>query len=145
MVLDVGSGAGFPGMVIALQLAELPGAVVHCIESDKRKSAFLSQVARATGAPVFVHPNRIDSIDRRFVGPVDAVTARGLAPLPQVIKFATVWIGDGACGVFLCGRSVHKQVRGMNGASNFEIETFPSRVDADARIVRVRNTNQANQ
>ena len=143
--LDFGSGAGFPGIVIAIQLAGRPGAVVHCIESDRRKSAFLRRVVRATGAPVFVHSARIESIDPKFMGPVDAVTARGLGPLPQVIELANVWIGDGALGIFPCGRSASEQVRALTEASKFEIETFPSRLDADARIVRVRSATQAQQ
>ena len=79
--VDLGSGAGFPGIVIAIQLSEFPGAAVHCIESDKRKAAFLRQVARETGAPALVHANRIELIDPNSISPVDAVTARGSRPL----------------------------------------------------------------
>ena len=54
--VDMGSGAGFPGLVIAIQLADVPGAIVHCIESDRRKCAFLREAARATGAAAAIHP-----------------------------------------------------------------------------------------
>ena len=53
--IDMGSGAGFPGLVIAIQLADVPGAVVHCIESDQRKCAFLREAVRATGAAATIH------------------------------------------------------------------------------------------
>src|SRR5271166_7033365 len=61
--VDMGSGAGFPGLVIAIQLAGVPDAVVHCIESSQRKSAFLREAARATGAPAQIHAQRVESVD----------------------------------------------------------------------------------
>ena len=79
--VDMGSGAGFPGMVIAILLKGIEGAEIHCIESDRRKCAFLREVARATGAPRSVHPTRVEAVDARSLLPVDAVTARALAPL----------------------------------------------------------------
>ena len=60
--LDIGSGAGFPGMIVAIQLAGTLGAVVHCVDSDQRRCAFLREAARATGAPAVIHPVRIKSI-----------------------------------------------------------------------------------
>src|SRR5271155_5015438 len=72
--VDMGSGAGFPGLVIAIQLAEVEGAHVHLIESDQRKSAFLREAARATGAPVTVHSSRIQEAGSEITSSVDAVT-----------------------------------------------------------------------
>jgi 16S rRNA (guanine527-N7)-methyltransferase len=142
--VDLGSGAGFPGMVIAIQLAEYPGAVVHCIESNKRKAAFLREVARATAAPALVHVDRIELIDANSLLPVDAVTARGLAPLPRLVEFASVWLANGAIGIFPCGRSTKEQVRGLTQAVKLELESFPSKLDPSAQIVRVRRAMQAN-
>jgi 16S rRNA (guanine527-N7)-methyltransferase len=143
--VDLGSGAGFPGMVIAIKLAESSDAVVHCIESNKRKAAFLRQVARATGAPAVVHANRIEVVDPNSLLPVDAVTARGLAPLPRLVDFANVWLRNGAIGIFPCGRSAEEQVRSMNRALDVEIESFPSVLDPNARIVRVKRATQAHR
>src|SRR5271169_6987192 len=78
--VDMGSGAGFPGLVIAIQLADVPGAIVHCIESDGRKCAFLREAARATGAAAQIHPVRLEAMDPESLGTVDAVTARAFAP-----------------------------------------------------------------
>src|SRR5277367_6578959 len=61
--VDMGSGAGFPGLVIAIQLADVPGAVVHCIESDQRKCAFLREAVRATGAAATIHSERVEAIE----------------------------------------------------------------------------------
>src|SRR5512146_1203098 len=74
--LDMGSGAGFPGLVIAIQLASVEGAIVHCVESNQRKCAFLSEAARLTGAASAIHPARVEAIEPERLGPVDAVTAR---------------------------------------------------------------------
>ena len=141
--VDLGSGAGFPGMVIALQLAERADAVVHCIESDQRKAAFLRQVARATGAPASIHPIRIQSLDLKIIEPVDAITSRALARLPQLVKFANVWLANGAVGVFPCGRSADSSLQTILRAPQFETETFRNRLDPDARIIRIRSATKA--
>ena len=103
--VDMGSGAGFPGLVIAIQLADVPEAKVHCIESDQRKCAFLREAARATGAAAIIHPERVEAIEPESLGPVDAVTARAFAPLPLTLKLARPWMERGAVGVFPRGES----------------------------------------
>lgn len=141
--VDMGSGAGFPGMVIAIQLADVAGARVHCLESDQRKCAFLREVARATGAPAEIHPVRIESIDPASLAPVDAVTARALAPLPRLLEFAKVWIAQGAVGVFPRGRSAEAQLETTPAAQDFAIEFLASKLDPEAAILRVRSASKA--
>jgi len=141
--VDMGSGAGFPGMVIAIQLADVAGARVHCIESDRRKCAFLREVARAAGAPAEIHAARIESIDPQALAPVDAVTARALAPLPRLIEFAKVWIAHGAVGVFPRGRSAEAQLETHPAAPGLAIDLVASKLDPEAAIVRVRSAPKA--
>jgi 16S rRNA (guanine527-N7)-methyltransferase len=141
--VDIGSGAGFPGMVVAIQLADAPGARVHCLESDRRKCAFLREVARATGAPAEIHPVRIESIDPATLAPVDAVTARAFAPLPRLIEFARVWLAQGAVGVFPRGRSAEAQLDITPAASDLAIDIFASKLDPEAAILRVRSAPKA--
>ncbi len=141
--IDLGSGAGFPGMVIAIQLADLADARVHCIESDRRKCAFLRQVARATGAPAEIHAARIESIDPEALAPVDAVTARALAPLPRLVEFAKVWLAQGAVGVFPRGRSAEAQLEALPAAPDLAIDLVASKLDPEAAIVRVRSASKA--
>jgi 16S rRNA (guanine527-N7)-methyltransferase len=141
--VDLGSGAGFPGIVIAIQLADVPGARVHCIESDRRKCAFLREVARAAGAPADVHAARIESIDPAALAPVDAVTARALAPLPRLIEFATVWIAHGAVGVFPRGRSGQAQLGIHPAAPDLAMDLVASKLDPEAAILRVRSASKA--
>ena len=141
--VDMGSGAGFPGLVIAMQLADIEGAAVHCIESDQRKCAFLREVARQTQSPARIHATRLEAIDPKSFGPIDAVTARALAPLPRLVEFAAEWIDNGAVGVFPRGRSASGQIDALPDASRYLVETFPSKLDSTSQIVRIRRGEQA--
>jgi 16S rRNA (guanine527-N7)-methyltransferase len=138
--VDMGSGAGFPGLVIAIQLADVPGAVVHCIESDQRKCAFLREAARLTGAAAIIHPVRVEAIDATSLGAVDAVTARAFAPLPLTLRLARTWIERGAVGVFPRGESARDQVAALPEAHRYAIEAVPSLLDARSAILRVRRS-----
>ncbi|WP_158815944.1 16S rRNA (guanine(527)-N(7))-methyltransferase RsmG [Methylocapsa sp. S129] len=141
--VDLGSGAGFPGMVLAIQLADTPGAQVHLIESDQRKCAFLREVARATGATAQIHAARIESIAPEALMPVDAVTARAFAPLPILLDFAKVWLAGGAVGVFPRGKTTEAQLRDAPNSTGFRFETVSSRIDARAAILIVRGAESA--
>ena len=134
----MGSGAGFPGLVIATQLADVPGAIVHCIESDGRKCAFLREATRATGAAVQIHPVRVEAIDPESLGTVDAVTARAFAPLPLTLKLARPWIERGAIAVFPRGESAKDQIAASPEAWTHAIESLQSVVNPKAAILRIR-------
>jgi len=136
--VDMGSGAGFPGLVIAIQLADVPGAVVHCIESDQRKCAFLREAARVTGAAARIHPKRVEAIEPLSLGGVDAVTARAFAPLPLTLKLARPWLGRGATAVFPRGESARDQLAALPEATAYAIEALPSVVNPKAAILRIR-------
>ncbi len=136
--VDMGSGAGFPGIVIAIQLAGIPGAVVHCIESDQRKCAFLREAVRATGASATIHPERVEAIEPSSLEAVDAVTARAFAPLSPTLKLARPWMERGAVGVFPRGESAKDQLAALSQASANEIEALQSVVNTKASILRVR-------
>jgi 16S rRNA (guanine527-N7)-methyltransferase len=136
--VDMGSGAGFPGLVIAIQLAGVSGAVVHCIESDQRKCAFLREAARATGATAVIHPQRVETIDPESLGAVDAVTARAFAPLLLTVKLARPWMERGAIAVFPRGESAKEQIAALPEAWAYAIETLPSVVNPKAAILRIR-------
>ena len=141
--VDLGSGAGFPGMVLAIQLAGQHGAEVHLVEADRRKCAFLREAARATGAPARVHCARIESIAPDSLTPVDAVTARALAPLPILLDFASVWIIRGAVGVFPRGRTAEAQLRAFPVSPGLRFATVDSRIDPRAAILIVRRNESA--
>ena len=136
--LDLGSGAGFPGLVIAILLRERPGARVHLVESNMRKCAFLADVARATDAPVEIHQNRLESL---IIPPefrsFEVVTARALAPLGKLIGFAKPFFSAGTVGYFLKGRDAPLEVEAAMKVWRFTSTLIPSRTDGDARIVEV--------
>jgi 16S rRNA (guanine527-N7)-methyltransferase len=138
--IDMGSGAGFPGLVIAIQLAGVPGALVHCIESDQRKCAFLREAARATGAAAAIHPLRVEAIEPSSLGPVDAVTARAFAPLPLTLKLARPWLERGATAVFPRGESAREQIAALPETTAYAIEALPSVVNPKASILRMRRS-----
>jgi 16S rRNA (guanine527-N7)-methyltransferase len=108
--MDLGSGGGFPGVVLACVLAEISDATVHLVERNAKKAAFLREALRVTSAPGVVHLAEIrDTVDR-FAGPVDCVTARALAPLNQLIGFAEPLVQKGAKALFLKGQDVEAEL-----------------------------------
>jgi 16S rRNA (guanine527-N7)-methyltransferase len=136
--VDVGTGAGFPGVVVAILLADLHGAVVHCIESDHSKCTFLREIARATSAPAIIYPTRAQSLNQSTLGNVDAVTARALAPLHMSLGIVNKWLALGATGMLAQGRSFEKQLDKKTFRSTFIVDVVPSIVDMDATILRIR-------
>jgi 16S rRNA (guanine527-N7)-methyltransferase len=108
--VDLGSGGGFPGVVLACALAETPGATVHLVERNSKKAAFLREALRITSAPGIVHAAGIEDTVDRIEGPVDCVTARALAPLHLLIGLAQPLVGRGAKALFLKGQDVESEL-----------------------------------
>ncbi len=108
--VDLGSGGGFPGVVLACALAGTPGAMVHLVERNAKKAAFLREALRVTGAPGTVHLSDIKDCVERIEGPIDCVTARALAPLHQLIGFAEPLVRRGATALFLKGQDVEAEL-----------------------------------
>jgi 16S rRNA (guanine527-N7)-methyltransferase len=137
--LDIGSGAGFPGLVLAVMLADREGARMALVESDSRKAAFLGEVARRTGAPVDIRPERIEkAATQAKVGPVDVITARALAPLPRLLELAAPAFSDHTVGLFLKGREVDAEIAAAQERWAFDATLQPSVTDTSGRIVVVR-------
>ena len=108
--VDLDSGGGFPGVVLACALADTQGAMVHLIERNAKKAAFLREALRIADAPGTVHLAEIgDSVDR-IPGSVDCVTARAVAPLHQLIGFAEPLVNRGAKALFLKGQDVEAEL-----------------------------------
>jgi 16S rRNA (guanine527-N7)-methyltransferase len=138
--LDIGSGAGFPGLVIAIQLYGVPGAEVHCVESDKRKCAFLADVVRETGVPAVIHARRIEDLDADSLFPVDAVTARALTALPGILKMTRPYLDRGAVGLFPLGRGASASPGRESGQPSYRFEAISSETSPDTTILRVQRT-----
>lgn len=131
---DMGSGAGFPGMVLAI----LGVREVHLIESDIRKATFLREVSRETATPVTVHDIRVE--DCAIPG-LDVITARALAPLVDLLQHMSklVTADHEAYGVFAKGLQHQEEIDKARKRWNFEVEMFPSETDLSGKILRVTN------
>ncbi|HRK64499.1 MAG TPA: 16S rRNA (guanine(527)-N(7))-methyltransferase RsmG [Terricaulis sp.] len=137
--VDLGSGAGFPGLVIAAFLAGRPGASMHLVESTGKKAAFLRAVAEGAGLPVTVFNERIEAFGAGQ-GPYDVVTARALAPLPRLIPYAKPILDRGAIGLFHKGADLDAELAAANDAllgGAFRADVLESLSDPRGRIVRI--------
>jgi len=133
--VDLGSGAGFPGMVLAICLKDHAEAKVHLIESDQRKAAFLRAVSRETGAAAEIHVGRIENELPLITGPAAGVTARALAPMPQLIEWSRELLLKNVKGVFLKGEDWATELTGSSAADSFQILTLQSRTHSSGRII----------
>ena len=139
-LVDMGSGGGFPGLVLAI----LGVANVHLIESDARKCAFLAEAARAAGLtagqnPV-IHRARLEDIgDLR----VDVVTARACAPLAQLLAYAEPFLHADSICLFLKGARVDEELTEAEKTWRMGVERFPSLSDPSGTILRMKQVARA--
>jgi len=136
--VDLGSGGGFPGIVIACVLADEAGSCVHLIESKGKKAAFLREAVRVTGTPAVVHAVRAEKFGKSCAEPVDAVTARALAPLKTLCDQAFPFISRGAVGLFPKGQDVDVEL--TEAAKYWKLQTsqVPSKTSPEGSIVLIR-------
>jgi 16S rRNA (guanine527-N7)-methyltransferase len=139
--LDLGSGAGFPGLVLAIALADTGGSV-DLVESNARKCAFLRHAARATGAAATIHEGRIEALAPGFVGQAEIVTARALAPLAQLVAWTEPLLKTGTIGLFPKGREVQSELTEAAKSWRLDADLIPSRTDSEAGIVRIRSLTE---
>ena len=132
--LDLGSGGGFPGLVLGIRLAEL-GGHIDLVESNARKCAFLRHAARLTGASATVHNARIEDVVDGFAGKVEAVTARALAPLPLLLDWCKELLRTGVTGVFPKGQHLEAELTAAAKYWKIQATTFPSLTDSAAAIL----------
>jgi 16S rRNA (guanine527-N7)-methyltransferase len=135
---DLGSGGGFPGVVIACALADIPGAHVHLVESSSKKASFLREAVRATGVPATVHARRIEDFVKNAPVPIDVVTARALAPLPKLLVLTYPLLKTGTLGLFPKGQDVARELTEVAKCWKIQASLSPSRTDPKAQVVIVR-------
>ena len=128
--LDLGSGGGMPGLVLAIAT----GRSFGLIEADGRKAAFLREAARETSTQIDIYPIRVETARLR---PADVITARALAPLNSLLHLARPLLADGGICIFPKGRSAAKECGEARMEWDMEIEMFPSFTDASATILRI--------
>ncbi len=135
--LDLGSGGGFPGIVLGCQLANEMGGSIQLVERTGKKAAFLREAARVTATPVRVHAADIVDYVDRLSEPVDCITARALAPLKVLLEFIFPLIQRGSIALLPKGQDVAAELTEASRYWNMDAETLPSLTHPQARIVRV--------
>jgi 16S rRNA (guanine527-N7)-methyltransferase len=136
--VDLGSGGGFPGLMLACALAETPGAHVHLIESNGKKATFLREAVSVTKAPADVHAARLENMVDSLKGRVDAVSARAFSPLKTLLDQSAPLLQAGATGVFPKGQDVEAELTQASKYWTMQSTLTPSRTNPAARIVVVR-------
>jgi 16S rRNA (guanine527-N7)-methyltransferase len=142
--VDLGSGGGFPGIVLACALAETSGAMVHLVERNTKKAAFLREAIRVTASPGTVHLAEIRDIVDRISGPIDCVTARALAPLHQLIGFAEPMMRKGGKSLFLKGQDVETELTEATKYWNIKPQLHSSRTGGHGWIVELDHIERRN-
>ncbi|MCP5075654.1 MAG: 16S rRNA (guanine(527)-N(7))-methyltransferase RsmG [Rhodobacteraceae bacterium] len=137
-VLDLGTGAGLPGIPLALHLAQKSKSFVHLVDSNSKKAAFLQEATRLTEIEAEIYCRRIENIDASQVSPAPSiVVSRALAPLDQLSAWVCPWIERGAVGVFLKGRSVEKELAATDPSRRLVYKVVQSELNSESAIVVV--------
>lgn len=136
--IDMGAGAGFPGLVIALAMMEQgAGGVVELVEPNQRKVAFLREMIRLTGAPARVHAIAIEDADVLRQMDVGVVTARAFANLEKLCDLAQPFVDKGAIALFPKGQDIDVELTMATRYWSIGLQSFPSRTAANSVIVRI--------
>lgn len=136
--IDYGSGAGFPGLVIAA-MTDLD---VHLVESDQRKCAFLREAARVMGIDVTVHARRIEAA---ALPKADLVMSRALAPLKILIDYAEKHLKFGGIGLFLKGNRIHTELTESEKLWHIQYQLIPSLTDPTGYLLKLEDMRRVDQ
>jgi len=136
--LDLGSGAGFPGLVVAILAANQGTLRVHLVESTAKKCAFLAHVAQMTDTTVDIHCNRIEELahSESKLTP-DIISARALAPMPKLLELAAPFFRPVTRGLFLKGRDAEREIEAAKARRQFTYRLHPSLTSNESSIIEV--------
>lgn len=138
--VDIGSGGGLPGIVMAILLRETEAGLIHLVESNGKKAAFLRQALIETGGAGHVHNARIEEAYRE-TGPANVVSARALAPLSTLLALARPWLNTGATALFHKGRDYREEVKAAGDAWRFDLIEHASAVDPTSAVLEIRSAS----
>jgi len=136
--LDLGSGAGFPGLVVGICLAERDGFDLHLVESNGRKVAFLRTVIRETGISARVHESRIEAFSWPGEVAPDVISARALASLTQLCAYAAPFMSEKTVAIFPKGREYESEIKSALHDWNLDLLVRNSVADAQGRLIEIR-------
>ena len=136
--VDLGAGAGFPGLVLAILAKNQDGACIHLVESMTKRCRFLQAVIDALDLPAVVHNVRAESLTLK----VDVVTARACAPMVKLLGYAWPYLRAGATGLFLKGQDVEVELQDAATSWKFQADLIPSISHVDGRIARLKKVSR---
>lgn len=136
VLFDLGSGAGFPGLVLAMKRKDVN---VHLVESDQKKCSFLKTVSRETETPVQIHNLRIEDVSRETIP--DVITARALASLEKLFEYCADWIkaNPEIMLIFPKGGRADEELDVLSKSWKFDCRTCPSKTEENAKILIFSN------
>lgn len=140
--VDLGSGGGFPGMVIAIMLQDKPDARVELVESNRKKTAFLQAVKVQCAPDAVIHSARIEDVVGRIRAP-EIVTARALAALPKLLDMTAPWLEGTTRALFHKGRGYAAEIEESRAKWGFNLIIHESRIDADSVVLDITNLQPA--
>lgn len=136
--IDIGSGGGFPGLVITAVMAEVDKSEVDLVESNQKKAAFLRQVNRQMGSKAKVHCFRIEEVNK-IINTPEIVTARALAAMPLLLELSSPWLLNGATALFHKGREFETELKDCDGLWEFDLIIHESIISSDSVILEISN------
>jgi 16S rRNA (guanine527-N7)-methyltransferase len=144
--VDLGSGAGFPGIITAIFLAEMKEGWVHLIESNNKKASFLRSAILETGARASVHPTRIEAAPSE-IQTCERISARALADLNVLLRYSSPWLGNskGAKAYFHKGRDYERELVDARSEWDFDLVKHKGQIEADSVILEVFNLRKKSQ
>ncbi len=136
VLVDLGSGGGFPGLSLGIHAKETGAGKIYLVESIGKKTSFLKSVSRELALPVTVHTSRIEALPPFEA---DIITARAFAPLPRLFAYAAPHLAENGILILPKGETADKEIKDASQGWNFDVEHFKSKTDPQAKILRVSN------
>jgi len=137
--VDLGSGAGFPGLVVAIACKAEPVRHFTLVESNGKKAAFLRTAIRETGAHASVAAERIETHAGRMRGQADIVSARALAPLAELLKLGAPYLAGEGVMLLLKGQDAVQEIDAASQSFAFDVVASPSATDSSGCVLAIRN------
>jgi 16S rRNA (guanine527-N7)-methyltransferase len=137
--LDLGTGGGFPGLVVAAMRSETQSLRTILVESNGKKAAFLREAARMAAIRAEIRAERLEDVIAAWPIPGPVISARALAPLPQLVAWTEPLLKTGALGLFLKGKDATAEIDALERPPHLRLERFASRIDPQSSVVAIWN------
>ncbi|MES2905757.1 MAG: 16S rRNA (guanine(527)-N(7))-methyltransferase RsmG [Pseudomonadota bacterium] len=137
--VDLGSGAGFPGLVLAMMGDGRANHHVHLVESNQGKCAFLGEVIRKTDAPASIYPVRVEDIGNKLPKGIKTITARAFAPLDRLCSYILPLWEEGCLAILPKGRNLSEELAAASPLWQLDYDVIPSKTDPQASLLRIRS------